>query len=53
MARFLRHALDGDRDRVRKAVTPTLTEWAGWDFQTTWEMATGYALVGEKDAAID
>ena len=53
IALLLRHALDGDRGSVSAAATPTLTEWAHWDLETTWEMATGYALVGETDSALE
>ena len=53
IALFLRHALDGDRDNALAAVTPTLTEYARWDLETTWEMATGYALIGETNEALE
>ncbi len=30
-----------------------MTEWARWDFEASWEMATGYALIGETDDALE
>ncbi len=54
LALFLRHALDGDKVKALRAVTPTLTEWArSLDAQPCWEMATGYALIHEPDKAIE
>ncbi len=53
LALFLRRALDGDRGGALAAVTPTLMEWARLDFEASWEMATGYALIGETDDALE
>ena len=35
------------------AVTPALRESARWDFQTSWELATGLALINEKEEALE
>ena len=51
-ARFLVHALTRERDETLEAVTPALTESARWDFQTSWELATGFALINEKEEAL-
>ena len=53
LALFLAHALDGDKAEALRAVTPTLMEWVRWDPELSWEMATGYALINEKQKAID
>ena len=51
-AMFLR-ALAGDRDGTCAAVTPELVEAARVDVQYSWEVASGYALVGASDQAMD
>ena len=53
MGRFLRHALRGARAQAVDSVTPVLTEPARLDFQHSWDMATGYALIDGRDEAID
>ena len=50
---FLGHALRGNKAQALEAVSPTSAEAARWDLQYPWEMATGYALIGERDQAID
>jgi serine/threonine protein kinase len=52
LALFLGHGLRGDRAKALEAVSPTLTEAARWDLQYSWEMATGYALIDEREAAL-
>jgi TolB-like protein len=51
-AMFLR-ALAGDRDGTVAAVTPDLVEAARVDWQYSWEVASGYAMVGASDQALD
>jgi TolB-like protein len=51
-AMFLR-ALAGDREGTFAAVTPDLVEAARVDWQYSWEVASGYALVGASDQALD
>jgi len=51
-AMFLR-ALAGDREGTIAAVTPDLVEAARVDWQYSWEVASGYALVGALDQAVD
>jgi hypothetical protein len=51
-AMFLR-ALAGDRAGTFAAVTPDLVEAARVDWQYSWEVASGYALVGASDQALD
>ena len=51
-AMFLR-ALAGDREGTFAAVTPDLVEAARVDWQYSWEVASGYALVGATDQALD
>jgi len=46
-------ALVGDREGAIQAVTPDLMEAAKVDWQYSWEVATGYALVGEKEPALE
>ena len=50
---FLGHALRGNKAQALEAVSSTSAEAARWDLQYSWEMATGYALIGERDQAID
>jgi non-specific serine/threonine protein kinase len=51
-AMFLR-ALAGDREGTVAAVTPDLVEAARVDWQYSWEVASGYALIGASDQALD
>ena len=51
-AMFLR-ALARDREGTFAAVTPDLVEAARVDWQYSWEVASGYALVGASDQALD
>ena len=53
LALFLRHALEGNKTKALQAVTPILTEAARWDPQYSWEMATGYALIQEREEALE
>jgi tetratricopeptide (TPR) repeat protein len=53
LALFLRHGLRGDKAKALEAVSPTLTEAARWDLQYSWEMATGYALIDEREQALE
>ena len=53
LAQFLAHALSRERDEALEAVTPTLTESAHWDPEYSWEMATGFALINEKEEALE
>jgi serine/threonine-protein kinase len=46
-------ALAGDRKGAREAVTPDLVEAARVDWQYSWELATAYALVGDRDQALE
>ena len=47
------YALSGDRERVLTSITPDLREAAATDDIFSWWMADCYALVGERDAALD
>jgi serine/threonine protein kinase/tetratricopeptide (TPR) repeat protein len=49
---FLNHALRGNKAQALDAVSPASAEAARWDMQYSWEMATGYALIDERDQAI-
>ena len=53
LALFLAHALDGDKAEALRAVTPTMMEWLRWDPSLSFDMAIGYALINEKEKAID
>jgi hypothetical protein len=53
MASMFLRALAGDRDGTFAAVTPDLVEAARVDWQYSWEVASGYALVGASDQALD
>jgi len=53
LALFLRHGLRGNKAKALEAVGPTLTETARLDFQHSWDMATGYALIDERDQALE
>jgi tetratricopeptide (TPR) repeat protein len=52
LAAMFGRALRGDRDGALRAVTPDLVEAAQVDWQYSWEIATGYALVGEIAHAV-
>jgi len=53
MAAVFRRALSGDREGTFAAVTPDLVLAARVDWQYSWEVASGYALVGAADEALD
>jgi Flp pilus assembly protein TadD len=46
-------ALGGDREQVLTSITSDLREAAEWDDIFSWWMADCYALVGEREAALD
>jgi len=50
---FLKFALQGDKQEALKMVTDELVERAKWDELFTWEMAVCYALIEEKEEALD
>jgi non-specific serine/threonine protein kinase len=52
-ALFFEHALERNRSAALAAVTPELLGEARWDQHASWWMASAYALIGEKDAALD
>src|SRR5256885_6128610 len=53
LACAMAYALSGDRERVLTSITPDLREAAATDDIFSWWMADCYALVGERDAALD
>jgi TolB-like protein/tetratricopeptide (TPR) repeat protein len=53
MATMFLRALAGDREGTHAAVTPDLVEAARVDWQYSWEVASGYALIGAADQAMD
>ena len=53
LAQFLSHTLRGNKADALAAVNSDLTEAARWDLQYSWEMASGYALIDERDRAIE
>jgi serine/threonine protein kinase len=52
-ALFLKRALQGRKKEAIQTVTPELIAWAKWDEYWPWAMAAGYALIEEKDEAMD
>lgn len=52
LALFLGLALRGEKGKAAQAVSPTLSESARWDFQYSWDMAAGYALIEEREEAL-
>ncbi len=50
---FLKHALRGSKEEALQAITPELIKWARWDELWPWLMASGYALINEKEEAFD
>jgi non-specific serine/threonine protein kinase len=52
-ARFLSGSLREDRNAALAAVTPQLLAEARWDQHASWWMASTYALIDERDAALD
>jgi non-specific serine/threonine protein kinase len=53
MGRFLGCAWAGDRAGTLAAATPELLAAARHDGHFSWNVAQGYALIGERDAALD
>jgi len=53
LACAMAYALSGDREQVLTSITPDLREAAAWDDIFSWWLADCYALVGERDAALD
>ena len=51
LSRFYEAVLHEKRLEARAAIAP-YTERAWWDFQYSWEVASGYALLGEMDEAL-
>jgi TolB-like protein/Flp pilus assembly protein TadD len=52
-ALFFTHALERNRNAALAAVTPELSSEARWDQHASWWMASTYALIDERDAALD
>lgn len=52
-ATFMASALQGRRDQALQAVTPTLASNAKWDAQVSWVMADTYALLDERESALE
>jgi TolB-like protein/tetratricopeptide (TPR) repeat protein len=50
---FLKHALKGEKQRALDAITPSTRIAARWDGLLSWTMADCYALIGQKDQALD
>jgi len=50
---FRKFALQGKQKEALKTVTPELKNWVRWDEQFSWEMAASYALIGQKQEALD
>ena len=53
LACAMAEALTGNRKQVLKSITADLREAANWDDIFSWWMADCYALVGERDKALD
>jgi eukaryotic-like serine/threonine-protein kinase len=53
LALFLRHGLGGNKAKALEAVSPLLVDPAHLDLQHSWDIATGYALIEEQDAALE
>ena len=53
VALCLSHALGGRATEALQAVTPSLTASVRRDVQYSWEMAAGYALIDERDEALN
>ena len=50
---FRKLALQESKQEALKLMTPELEKTIRWDEQMTWEMAANYALMGEKQEALD
>jgi serine/threonine protein kinase/tetratricopeptide (TPR) repeat protein len=50
---FRKLALHGKKKEALKTVTPELKGWVRWDEQFSWEMAASYALIDQKQEALD
>ena len=53
LASAMAFALSGDREQVLTSITPDLRDAAATDDIFSWWMADCYALVGEREAALD
>ena len=53
LASVMAHALAGERDEALVAITPDLLDASRWDDIFSWWLADCYALVGEREAALD
>ena len=53
LAKFLGHALTGEKAGALRAVTPSLVNAVRWDLLYSWEMATAHALIGERVQALE
>jgi non-specific serine/threonine protein kinase len=49
----LKHALERNRSAALLAVTPQLLSESRWDAHASWWMAATYALIEERDAALE
>ena len=50
---FFKHALCRNRQAALAAATPELLREARWDQHASWWMAATFALIDERDAALD
>jgi non-specific serine/threonine protein kinase len=53
LSSFLMFSFKGDKKKALKSVTKDLEAAAWWDEQWPWEMAVSYALIDEKEKALD
>lgn len=50
---FLKYAHQGKKEEALKSITPELERVAGRDITYSWFIATGYAILDERDKALD
>jgi tetratricopeptide (TPR) repeat protein len=50
---FLKFSLQGKRAEAIESFGPELASKGKWDFEIAWQVADGFALIGEKDKALD